>query len=102
VHSVSLHLDRLVTGDLLEVAYRRPSGKTGPGAGRPNKLYRRASKEFAVSLPPRRYDLVGDILAIAVTSAADGVPLDEALHESARQEGCHQGRSSKVSIARDR
>lgn len=87
VHNVNFHLDRLVTEGLLEVEYRRLSGKTGPGAGRPSKLYRRAAREFAVSLPPRRYDLVGDILAAAVTRAAEGVPLDQALHESARHEG---------------
>ena len=87
VHNVNFHLDRLVTEGLLEVEYRRLSGKTGPGAGRPSKLYRRASREFAVSLPPRRYDLVGDILASAVSRAAAGVPLDQALHESARREG---------------
>ena len=72
VHNVNFHLDRLVTEGLLEVEYRRLSGKTGPGAGRPSKLYRRASREFAVSLPPRRYDLVGDILAAAVTRAGRG------------------------------
>ena len=91
VHNVNFHLDRLVTEGLLEVEYRRLSGKTGPGAGRPSKLYRRASREFAVSLPPRRYDLVGDILAAAVTRAAEGVPLDQALHESARREGLTLG-----------
>ncbi|GAA3811299.1 helix-turn-helix transcriptional regulator [Nocardioides panacisoli] len=87
VHNVNFHLDRLVTEGLLEVEYRRLSGKTGPGAGRPSKLYRRAKREFAVSLPPRRYDLVGDILAAAVTRAAEGLPLAEALHECARREG---------------
>lgn len=106
-HNVSFHLDRLVTEGLLEVEYRRLSGKTGPGAGRPSKLYRRASREFAVSLPPRRYDLVGDILASAVTRAEAGVPLDQALHECARQEGLslgqvvegHDGAASLDSLA---
>lgn len=91
VHNVSFHLDRLVTGGLLEVEYRRLSGKTGPGAGRPSKLYRRASREFAVSLPPRRYDLVGEILAAAVSQAAEGVPSGQALHDGAPHEGLSQG-----------
>ena len=91
VHNVNFHLDRLVTEGLLEVEYRRLSGKTGPGAGRPSKLYRRASREFAVSLPPRRYELVGDILAAAVTRATEGMPLNEALHECARREGLSVG-----------
>lgn len=87
MHNVVFHLDRLVAQGLLQVEYRRLSGKTGPGAGRPSKLYRRAAMEFAVSLPPRRYDLVGDILAAAVTRAEDGVPMDQAVHECARREG---------------
>src|SRR5690242_16210270 len=91
VHNVNFHLDRLVTEGLLEVEYRRLSGKTGPGAGRPSKLYRRAAQEFAVSLPPRRYDLVGDILAAAVSQASEGVPLDQALHDSAHREGLSLG-----------
>lgn len=86
-HNVNFHLDRLVGEGLLEVEYRRLTGKSGPGAGRPSKLYRRADREFAVSLPPRRYDLVGDILAAAVSRTAAGLPLEEALHEVAIEEG---------------
>lgn len=93
VHNVSFHLDRLVTEGLLEVEYRRLSGRTGPGAGRPSKLYRRASREFSVSLPPRRYDLVGEILAAAVGRAGAGAPLSQALHECARDEGLSVGQA---------
>jgi predicted ArsR family transcriptional regulator len=94
-HNVNFHLDRLVDEGLLEVEYRRLSGKTGPGAGRPSKLYRRAAREFAVSLPPRRYDLVGDILAAAVTRATDGLPLDRALESCAHEEGVSVGRAAQ-------
>jgi len=86
-HTVSFHLDRLADEGLLEVEFRRLSGRTGPGAGRPSKLYRRARREFAVTLPPRRYELVGDILAAAVGRAAAGTDLDTALAQSARDEG---------------
>jgi predicted ArsR family transcriptional regulator len=86
-HNVNFHLDRLVAEGLLEVEFRRLSGKSGPGAGRPSKLYRRADREFAVSLPPRRYDLVGDILAAAVVRSSQGVALGEALREVALEEG---------------
>jgi predicted ArsR family transcriptional regulator len=91
LHNVNFHLDRLVAEGLLEVEYRRLTGKTGPGAGRPSKLYRRASREFTVSLPPRRYDLVGGILAAAVTRADEGVALGQALHDCARHEGLALG-----------
>src|SRR3954449_6016107 len=57
LHSVKFHLDRLVDEGLLEVEFRRLSGRRGPGAGRPAKLYRRARTEISVSLPARRYDL---------------------------------------------
>lgn len=93
-HNVNFHLDRLVSEGLLEVEFRRLSGRTGPGAGRPSKLYRRAAREFTVSLPPRRYDLVGDILAAAVTRAGDGLPLPEALQDAARDVGLDVGRAA--------
>lgn len=91
LHRASFHLDRLVAEGLLEVEYRRLSGRTGPGAGRPSKLYRRAAAEIAVSLPERRYDLVGDILAAAVTRATGGAALERALDECAREEGLAVG-----------
>jgi predicted ArsR family transcriptional regulator len=94
LHTASFHLDRLVAEGLLEVEYRRLSGRTGPGAGRPSKLYRRADREFTVSLPPRRYDLVGDILATAVDRAATGIPLEQALEATAHEEGSNLGRAS--------
>src|SRR5512141_2283208 len=53
----AFHLDRLVEASLLETEYRRRSGRTGPGAGRPAKFYRRGNREVAVSLPARHYDL---------------------------------------------
>src|SRR4029079_17932770 len=53
----AFHLDRLVEAGLLAVEYRRLSGRTGPGAGRPAKLYRRAPGEISVSVPDRHYEL---------------------------------------------
>jgi predicted ArsR family transcriptional regulator len=94
LHRASFHLDRLVAEGLLEVEFRRLTGRSGPGAGRPSKLYRRADREFAVSLPERRYDLVGDILAAAVTRAAGGTPLEQALGDCARDEGLDVGGSA--------
>jgi predicted ArsR family transcriptional regulator len=59
------HLDRLVAEGLLEVTYERRSGRSGPGAGRPAKLYARAQRELAVSIPPRDYPLAARLLADA-------------------------------------
>jgi predicted ArsR family transcriptional regulator len=36
---------------LLQTSFRRLSGRTGPGAGRPSKLYRRSALELDVSVP---------------------------------------------------
>lgn len=88
LHSAKFHLDRLVEEGLLEVEFRRLSGKTGPGAGRPSKLYRRSLREVSVSLPERRYDLAGDVLASAIDRAIrDRVPVDVAVREAATAQG---------------
>lgn len=91
-HKAIFHLDRLVEEGLLEVEFRRLSGKSGPGAGRPSKLYRRSEREWSVSLPARRYDLVGRILAAGVDRARrEQVELDDALDEAATAEGVSVG-----------
>ena len=92
LHTAKFHLDRLVESGLLEVGFRRLSGRTGPGAGRPSKLYRRSSRELSVSLPQRRYDLAGRILAAAVDRATEQqVPVDAAVREAARAAGVRAG-----------
>lgn len=63
----AFHLDRLVEAGLLETEYRRRTGRTGPGAGRPAKLYRRADRSIEVSLPVRRYERAADIMATALS-----------------------------------
>lgn len=88
LHSAKFHLDRLVEEGLLEVEFRRLSGKTGPGAGRPSKLYRRSPREVSVSLPERHYDLAGDVLATAIDRAIrDRVPVEEAVRVAATAQG---------------
>ena len=63
------HLDRLAGDGLLDVEYRRLSGRAGPGAGRPSKLYRRSEASYAVTVPPRRYELAATILLDAAREA---------------------------------
>jgi predicted ArsR family transcriptional regulator len=87
-HVAKFNLDRLVADGLLDVEYRRPPGRSGPGAGRPTKLYRRTTRDIAVSLPDRRYDLAGQVLAEAVTAAArDRLPVSDTLRAAARAAG---------------
>ena len=74
------HLDKLVHDGPLECEFRRPPGRGGPGAGRPAKLYRRSSRQLAVSLPARRYERVGRLFATAVADAErKGIPVGVAL-----------------------
>lgn len=86
----AFHLDKLVNAGLLETTYRRLSGRTGPGAGRPAKLYRRSSAEHSVILPPRHYDLAAELLANAVEEAGDR-PARAALTDVARRFGRRLG-----------
>jgi len=90
-HTARFHLDKLVEEGLLAVDHRRLSGRTGPGAGRPAKVYRRADTEVAVSLPERGYDLVGRVFAAAVERSLQGAPLEATLAEEARSAGQRDG-----------
>lgn len=93
-HTAKFHLDRLVEEGLLEVEFRRLTGRTGPGSGRPAKLYRRTDREITVSLPERHYDLLGRILAKAVAEAtATGEDVASIVSRVARAEGAAWGAS---------
>ena len=93
--ATAFHLDRLAEAGLLAVEFRRLTGRTGPGAGRPAKLYRRADDEVAVSVPERHYDLAGELLAGAVEdSARKGEPARDALLRRAREAGRDLGRQA--------
>ncbi|CAL9598972.1 hypothetical protein SUDANB120_05401 [Streptomyces sp. enrichment culture] len=90
--TAAFHLDRLAGELLLDVVYERRSGRTGPGAGRPAKLYRRSAREVAVTLPDRRYELAGRLLAQAVEeSDATGEPVRRVLHRKAAELGAQLG-----------
>jgi predicted ArsR family transcriptional regulator len=84
------HLDKLVALGLLTASYRRPAGRGGPGAGRPAKVYARSAAEFAVTIPPREYELAARLLAVAVEADPDGGSRT-ALREAARQFGAGIG-----------
>jgi predicted ArsR family transcriptional regulator len=91
----AFHLDKLVDAGLLAVSYARRSGRSGPGAGRPAKLYRPTSTEHAVSVPPRAYRSAAELLAEAVERAG----ADAVLYRVARDHG--RGAGSGVRAGRD-
>jgi predicted ArsR family transcriptional regulator len=78
----AFHLDRLVEAGLLETSFARLTGRRGPGAGRPAKLYRRAPRDVEVSLPARDYALPARILSdVVATSPAVQHDAVERAHE---------------------
>lgn len=53
-------LDRLVEAGLLVPSFERRTGRSGPGAGRPARIYGVAPELSAIEFPPRRYEhLIG-------------------------------------------
>jgi predicted ArsR family transcriptional regulator len=84
----AFHLDKLSEAGLVDTTFERTTGRTGPGAGRPAKLYRRADVEVSASVPERRYDLAGSLLATAIAQAeSTGAPIAECLTVAARAAG---------------
>jgi len=95
--TAAFHLDRLADEGLLEVVYERRTGRSGPGAGRPSKLYRRSGREVAVSLPGRRYELAGELLAGALEeSETSGASPREVLQRRAREVGRRLAADARV------
>lgn len=90
----AFHLDKLVAAGLLDVEYRRLSGRTGPGAGRPSKLYRRSAREVGVSLPDRHYEVPAELLATAIEQLTGPTPPD-ALRTAARDLGAQIGSTTR-------
>jgi predicted ArsR family transcriptional regulator len=98
------HLDKLVESGLLSTSYRRPAGRSGPGAGRPAKFYARSGREFTVTVPAREYELAAHLLARGVAADTGGASL-AAVCEAARQFGedaasRHQAPGEKDDAAR--
>ncbi|UOX91952.1 helix-turn-helix domain-containing protein [Amycolatopsis sp. FBCC-B4732] len=95
--TVAFHLDRLVDERLLAVGHERRTGRSGPGAGRPAKLYRRSDRQVSVSLPERQYELAGQLLATAVEEADEtGDPAREILVRRARERGAELAHGADI------
>ncbi|MGV9777847.1 helix-turn-helix transcriptional regulator [Streptosporangium sp. NPDC003464] len=79
----AFHLDKLVESGLLEAGFKRLTDRTGPGSGRPSKVYRRAPGEWQVSVPARDYRTLARTLAEVV----DLLGGDEQAEQVARRAG---------------
>jgi predicted ArsR family transcriptional regulator len=62
----AFHLDKLVDAGLLAARYEAPAGQPR-GRGRAPKVYEPTGDGLMVTIPERRYELIADILAEAVT-----------------------------------
>jgi predicted ArsR family transcriptional regulator len=98
------HLDRLVEAALLTAEYRRRSGRTGPGAGRPAKLYRASATEVGATLPQRRYEVAAELMATALERPSRGLEtLEDVAHrygttlgtEARRRAGARAGKARR-------
>jgi predicted ArsR family transcriptional regulator len=87
----AFHLDRLAEAGLVSVTFRRPAGRTGPGAGRPAKRYQRSTTEHQISVPPRDYRRAAELLAEVV----DITGAEPQLQRSARSRGAAAGRAAR-------
>jgi predicted ArsR family transcriptional regulator len=84
----AFHLDRLVDAGLLVTEYRRLGGRSGPGAGRPSKLYRPSGRSIRAALPERRFEVAANLFADALTAPNAG---PEALNTVAEEYGRELG-----------
>ncbi|HUQ58872.1 helix-turn-helix transcriptional regulator [Lentzea sp.] len=98
--TAAFHLDKLVDLGLLDVVHQRRSGRTGPGAGRPAKLYRRSCEQIEVSLPDRRYEAASHLLTDALVEAeSTGEPVREILNRRAYEWGVGLASSTTGGVA---
>jgi predicted ArsR family transcriptional regulator len=89
----AFHLDKLLERGLLKSHYARPPGRSGPGAGRSAKYYEPSNLQIEVSIPPRRYDLAGELLLESVLSEGPRERARDTALRVARQRGNELGAS---------
>jgi predicted ArsR family transcriptional regulator len=90
--TASFHLEKLVKDGFLKTESKKLGSRTGPGSGRPSKLYSPALDEVQLSIPAREYELAGRLLASAIeTSAETGEPVEMSVASAAYAEGHRRG-----------
>jgi predicted ArsR family transcriptional regulator len=91
VKLAAFHLDRLAAAGLLDVSYRRLTGRVGPGAGRPAKLYSGSRRRFTIATPPTNLSLASHLMATALTSETSAPSGLAAVQRVATTYGRHLG-----------
>jgi predicted ArsR family transcriptional regulator len=106
----AFHLDKLAQEGLLDVEFKRLSGRKGPGAGRPAKLYKKPAQDLEVSLPHREYRLAATLFAQALSSKQSSGDVvkevarafgRELAHEVKERAAPHRGRKNLIRTASD-
>jgi predicted ArsR family transcriptional regulator len=94
----AFHLDKLVDRGLLTYSYARPPGRGGRGAGRSAKYYEPSNRQIDVTIPERRYDLLGSVLLRALRSQEQGETGEEAARRAAGEAGAEIGRAERTRL----
>ena len=82
----AFHLDKLAAAGLLETTAPDPASRR-PGPGRAPKAYRPATTELAISIPQRRYELLGDLLVQAIVADGPASTVRHTAHQLAHDRG---------------
>jgi predicted ArsR family transcriptional regulator len=96
----AFHLDKLVERGLLTASYTRLTGRSGPGAGRPAKIYEPSQRDVSVSIPFRSYEAVGGILLDALEPSRRAASPAEAVRDAAYGQGVELGKSTRLGRSR--
>lgn len=94
----AFHLDKLVERGLLTFIYARPEGRSGPGAGRPSKLYKPSEQEISASIPTRHYDVIGKMLVESILAAPGNRSRPEVAETVAAREGRSIGEEVRTKL----
>jgi predicted ArsR family transcriptional regulator len=97
--TAAFHLERMARDGALLVTTRKTGDRTGPGSGRPTTFYAPAAREVTLSVPPRQYELMGEILAGALdTGLGQESELSRLLREEARRRGQELGERAGATV----
>jgi predicted ArsR family transcriptional regulator len=96
--TAAFHLDKLAEAGLVDVSFKRVTGRTGPGAGRSSKLYRRSARRLNISIPSRNYELMARLLA-SVVQQTDEASAPQ-IESQAKAFGVSKGAAARNQVSR--
>jgi predicted ArsR family transcriptional regulator len=94
----AFHLDKLVDRGLLTFEYARRQGRSGPGAGRPSKMYSPSEVEVEVSIPERQYSVIGKLLVDSILAEPGQAARSDVAANAAAAEGRRVGEKVRAEL----